>query len=72
MVVQRKCAILFARLWRYAGDAARPKVMSLAGWGRYLWEGGVAPLGSGLIDHSQNATAAAMQMAEKKAWAHRS
>lgn len=29
-------------------------------------------LGSGLIDHSQNATAAAMQMAEKKAWAHRS
>jgi adenylate cyclase len=29
-------------------------------------------LGSGLIDHNQNATAAAMQMAEKKACAHRS
>jgi hypothetical protein len=29
-------------------------------------------LGSGLIDHNQNATAAAIQMAEKKAWAHRS
>ena len=29
-------------------------------------------LGSGLIDHNQNATAAAMQIAEKKAWAQRS
>jgi hypothetical protein len=27
-------------------------------------------LGSGLIAHNQNATVAAMQMAEKKAWAH--
>jgi hypothetical protein len=29
-------------------------------------------LGSGLIDHSQKMTAAAMAMAEKKVWAHRS
>ncbi|EBX4816974.1 hypothetical protein DRY87_25460, partial [Salmonella enterica subsp. enterica serovar Newport] len=29
-------------------------------------------LGSGLIDQSQKMTAAAMQMAEKKVWAHRS
>ena len=29
-------------------------------------------LGSGLIDQSQKITAAAMQMAEKKVWAHRS
>jgi hypothetical protein len=31
-----------------------------------------AALGSGLIDHSQKMTAAAMQMAEKNVWAHRS
>ena len=30
-----------------------------------------AMLGSGLIDQSQKMTAAAMQMAEKKVWAHR-
>ena len=30
------------------------------------------PLGSGLIDQSQKMTAAAMQIAEKKVWAHRS
>lgn len=30
------------------------------------------PLGSGLIDPSQKITVAAMQMAEKKVWAHRS
>jgi len=29
-------------------------------------------LGSGLIDQSQKMTAAAMQMAEKNVWAHRS
>jgi LysR family glycine cleavage system transcriptional activator len=29
-----------------------------------------AALGSGLIDHNQNATVAAMQIAEKKVWAH--
>ena len=29
-------------------------------------------LGSGLIDQSQKMTVAAMQMAEKKVWAHRS
>jgi hypothetical protein len=29
-------------------------------------------LGSGLIDHSQKMTVAAMQMAEKNVWAHRS
>ena len=29
-------------------------------------------LGSGLIDHNQKMTAAAMAMAEKKVWAHRS
>ena len=29
-------------------------------------------LGSGLIDHSQKMTAAAMQMADMKVWAHRS
>jgi Mg2+-importing ATPase len=29
-------------------------------------------LGSGLVDQSQKMTAAAMQMAEKKVWAHRS
>jgi len=28
-------------------------------------------LGSGLIDQSQKMTAAAMQIAEKKVWAHR-
>ena len=33
---------------------------------------GQCMLGSGLIDHSQNITVAAMQMAEKKVWAHRS
>ena len=27
-------------------------------------------LGSGLIDHNQKITVAAMQMAEKKVWAH--
>jgi len=31
-----------------------------------------AKLGSGLIDQSQKMTAAAMQMVEKKVWAHRS
>ena len=29
-------------------------------------------LGSGLIDHSQKMTTAAMQMADMKVWAHRS
>jgi hypothetical protein len=29
-------------------------------------------LGSGLIDHSQKMTVAAMQMADMKVWAHRS
>jgi hypothetical protein len=29
-------------------------------------------LGSGLIDHSQKMTAAAIQMADMKVWAHRS
>ena len=32
----------------------------------------MALLGSGLIDHSQKMTVAAMQMAEKNVWAHRS
>lgn len=32
----------------------------------------VDDLGSGLIAQSQKMTAAAMQMAEKKVWAHRS
>ena len=32
----------------------------------------LVPLGSGLIDHSQKMTAAAMQMADMKVWAHRS
>lgn len=32
----------------------------------------LAMLGSGLVDQSQKMTAAAMQMAEKKVWAHRS
>lgn len=32
----------------------------------------IVELGSGLIDQSQKMTAAAMQMAEKKVWAHRS
>jgi hypothetical protein len=31
-----------------------------------------APLGSGLIDHSQKMTVAAMQMADINVWAHRS
>jgi hypothetical protein len=37
-----------------------------------LCEGELSKLGSGLIDHNQKATAAAMQIAEKKVWAHRS
>jgi hypothetical protein len=32
----------------------------------------IGPLGSGLIDQSQKMTAAAMQMADMKVWAHRS
>lgn len=37
-----------------------------------LYQTGMRVLGSGLIDHIQKMTAAAMQIAEKKVWAHRS
>lgn len=33
---------------------------------------GLVHLGSGLIDHSQKMTTAAMQIADMKVWAHRS
>jgi hypothetical protein len=38
----------------------------------FLISSPLVDLGSGLIDQSQKMTAAAMQMAEKKVWAHRS
>lgn len=42
------------------------------GWNAPLSDDDCNRLGSGLIDHSQKMTAAAMQMAEKKVCAHRS
>ncbi len=37
-----------------------------------LGSAALAVLGSGLIDHSQKMTTAAMQIADMKVWAHRS
>jgi DNA invertase Pin-like site-specific DNA recombinase len=51
---------------RSGKDAQRPRLKAML---RQLRQG---DLGSGLINHSQKMTAAAMQIAEKKVWAQRS
>ena len=58
-------------------DNARSGKLSRSQTGETNWTpiyiiGGIIALGSGLIDQSQKMTVAAMAMAEKKVWAHRS
>lgn len=66
-----------AALFQYSGDRrGEHPVEHLGGWAGVLQADAYAGYnallkpGSGLIDHSQKMTAAAMVIAEKKVWAH--